>query len=153
MTDTPNWVAERAKCEISALLSESMQLVRAAAEQASECTPYTHIYKGGESSCRISCIRGSQAVRTCMFEYDSGKDQIAVTIEQQTAQKPGAFERKFTITTRWDAEKAKCRVVVCSLVCAAGESDQPQEFSHKHLWKAIQYILEPFFFPSQEGEG
>ena len=49
-----------------------------------------------------------------------------------------------SIHTRWDAEKSKCYIV------AARPSDnQEQEFPHDELWKVLQFILEPFFFPQE----
>ena len=47
-----------------------------------------------------------------------------------------------TLATRWDPATSQCRLVVTRSFDA-----EKIEFPHAELWKAVQYILEPFFFP------
>ena len=49
-----------------------------------------------------------------------------------------------TLTTRWDSPTSKCWLVV-----TLSSDVQKVEFPHDELWKAIQYTLEPFFFPAE----
>ncbi len=47
-----------------------------------------------------------------------------------------------TLTTRWDREASHCWLVIVE------RSGKSVEFPHEELAKVVQYILEPFFFPT-----
>ncbi len=138
MAHSPNWVKERAKCEGEALTVEVFQL-------AGEATEHLNALKGvsrykvetDETACRISRLELGHSTRTCVFVYEPEPDHIRVKIAFRNEV---SSEENYTISTRWDAEKSKCRIVVT--LASGGKV----EFPHKHLWKVVQYILEPFFF-------
>ncbi|MCY4385900.1 MAG: hypothetical protein OXC18_02225 [Desulfurellaceae bacterium] len=140
-----NWVAERAKCEIDQLVADIMRLVQEATNQAHELPlPWAYIKKENRTGCRVTCVQNNQPVRECLFVHEPDRNMIQVVVRRQIASQPDELDQTYTIGTRWDAEKSKCRIVVNSPT-----ADEPLEFPHKHLWKAIQYILEPFFFPKE----
>ena len=77
--------------------------------------------------------RGADS-RSGKFEYRPEKDDILVLMATDDR----------LVKTRWDAEAVQCCIVVAS---ATGEP--LAEFPHDQLWKAVQYLLEPLFFPSR----
>lgn len=153
----PNWVAEREKCNMAALWSDVRDIVhvdvrRKNEEEAKQKTGVSYAFPVEEQSptqARIQCSnQAGDLLGSCRVAYNVKTQKIEVTIC------PPAWARKADTTgvlmTRWDAEDIQCRVVVTM----TSESQQAVEFPHDHLWKVVQYFLEPFFFPVlQKGDG
>ncbi len=77
-------------------------------------------------------MRHLKEVGSCLFEYAG--DHIQITRDGHGQQ------ASLRLTTRWDGEQRRCRLAVIS------SGRESVEFPHDHLWQAIQYIVEPFFF-------
>ena len=72
----------------------------------------------------------------CTLVYRPGSQSIDVTVDN---------ERTHTITTRWSDKRARCYILLSKT--DSGQDQKPLKFRHKHLWKVVQCILEPLFFP------
>ena len=140
-TDTPNWVAERAKCDMRELTSQVIQLVTQATEEMNALRGHGYTIKSDEAACRVSRVSFGHVERACIFAYEEEGRRRLIRVSKGTPKTPESDIETCTIETRWDTKKIKCRLVVTP---AEGEK---VEFPHKHLWKVVQYILEPFFFP------
>ena len=141
--DTPQWVEERAKCDVGHLFAcirqlvqrdvQSMVTVLRKQEQGVEL--YFHPNDLQPRRFTVQRLPTTNESFTLAFEYNVQTGNIDIANDTPHG------KRCQTITTRWDEEKAKCRLVV------QRPEGEPIEFPHKHLWKVVQYILEPFFFP------
>ncbi len=138
----PNWVAERAKCDIGRMFADVCDLVKLDVERMcavidhkeSESASYMFIRPRNKShTCLVRRLCHLEEIGSCLFTY--ADDGIRVTRTEQ------ATPVSLTLRTHWNAEESRCLLVI----------DAPGKdavvFPHDHLWKAIQYILEPFFFP------
>lgn len=136
----PNWVAERTKCNMATLLQDISHLVQECVDDMNkelekEQQSLRFRYIPRQTAPPTFEIEGKDTVGTilgCQFQYEPKTDKIAVRSSVKDSQ----------IGTRWDAEEIQCRVVISS------SPDDPVEFPHSQLWKAVQYLLEPFFFPT-----
>ena len=142
------WIAERAKCNVQRLWQELVPLLtanvrRRTDEAEHEAGPGSVRYVLDKNPDRVAPDRlhilrcqdtpRPETVGSCWFIAKS--DCIRVIMDHPTG--------TGTISTRWDAEKSKCYIL------AVRPSDnQEQEFPYAKLWKALQFILEPFFFPA-----
>lgn len=155
MAQHPNWVAERAKCNMARLWPDVQYIVctdvrRANEEEQTAQSDVSHArdpLKQGPKKVHIQSANGAgDVLGTCEFVYNDTKDAIAVTIS------PPAWAKKRGTTgvlrTRWDAEALQCRIVVTM----TSETEQAVEFPHDQLWKAVQVFLELFFFPPLQTE-
>ena len=134
------WIAERAKCDMGVLVHDFYTLVHQNVQTMNALNQQQrgaefHFTPQQQSAFTITQHLPKGQTRTCwVAAYSETRQCIEVTLDDP--------DRKYYIQTRWDAEKSKCRLVV---TLGTGEA---VEFPHKHLWKAVQHILEPFFFPS-----
>ncbi len=135
--ESPNWVAERAKCDMERLFDELGAVVKQNTEWANT-VPNAPGYP--------AYVYGRQSRDAFMVRKNGDTRVFSLSRRQQAVHVSGTEIRLYTITTRWDAKKSKCRVVVAQ---PAGDT---VEFPHKHLWKVVQYILEPFFFEDPDKE-
>lgn len=137
-TNHPNWVAERAKCHMGLLFEALRNIVIKDVDRRKEeaANPQWrgefHYAKYGDDPPAFTVENFNQG--SYLFTYSLDSDAIFITSQR---------EKLYTISTRWDAEQSRCQIVVAS---PAGSS---REFPHAELWKAVQYVLEPFFFPSE----
>ena len=143
----PNWIAERAKCNLTLLWNDLVPLLitdtkRRRQEAVAEQSPIRYVIDQNaerSSVSRVHILRyrdteQSRVIGSCWFI--SKGECIRVNMEKPDG--TGA------IYTRWDAEKSQC------YVAASRPSDgQKEEFPHDELWKVLQFILEPFFFPQE----
>lgn len=142
----PNWVAERAKCEMGSLFADLQELVKQNVEWANQ-SQGSSVYEYRDVTSDTCFIRKKVYDRdtrliACTFRlFPTGR---AVEVSAGTSVTNEPEQRLYTIRTHWDAEKSKCRVIVEKT--NGGKIIVP----HKHLWKVVQYILEPFFFETPE---
>lgn len=147
----PNWIAERAKCNMARLWPEVQYIVSTDVRRANEAeqtvqsdvSHYMDPLEQGPKKVHIQSGNGAgDVLGTCEFVYNDTKGAIAVRIGPPAlAQKPPTLG---ALRTRWDTEALQCRIVVTMT-----SEDEPVEFPHDQLWKAVQVILEPFFFPAE----
>lgn len=149
MTTThPNWIAERAKCNRARLWSDMTYIVAEDLRRKNQeekkldssleysffptpTDPYVLVIRCHDAS------QGNQGGYS--FPYDPKTQEIVGTREFPNE----TVRQEAFLTTRWDAEACQCRVVVKI-------ADAPAvEFPHDQLWKAVQVILELFFFPAE----
>ena len=147
---SPNWIAERAKCEPQHLFASLRELVRQNTEWANKLSesPGSQAYEYHEEIgdiCVITKMRPAESTDQVTRTFRLSSTQRAVHVSGRSAIQNTPNYRLYTLTTRWDAEKSKCHVVMIH-----DETMEEVIFPHKHLWKAVQYILEPFFFTPQE---
>lgn len=147
----PNWVAEREKCnmellwrDVRAILHVDVQ--RKNAEEARKKSGIHYAFPPEEQQATQALLQCSNdagdQLESCLFVYNTKTQKVEVTVHPPTSVRmPGTTG---TLMTRWDAEAIQCRIVITM----TSESDQLVEFPHDQLWKAVQYILEPFFFPA-----
>ena len=140
MEKNPNWIAERIKCDMGRLwrdvcdiLREDAARMQAAAKDHGWSATYTVTPE--EDIPYVLTLRGDREDRDCSWRYDSAKSRVIFTLTNPS--------EDYVMTTRWDAESCQCRVRV-----AHQPAQKVTEFPHDQLWKAVQYILEPFFFPA-----
>ncbi len=140
--DDTAWIAERAKCDMDALIADVRALVtRNADAMNEECrakgwTPFTYLpVCERPPTFRVEQHHDGQS-RHCIFVYDAQRKVITITMVGP--------DRTYTMQTCWDRETLQCRVVVARP--SNGEQDTI-EFPHDQLGKAVSSILEPFFFP------
>ena len=141
-TNHPNWVAERAKCYMGFLFDDLSQLVKADVdrmnteqERRSLDGRFTYIpYANTQPRFELEWTdtTGNKMGR-CRFEYQPDRDVITVL----------SLAGDCSIRTCWDAEQGQCQIKVEPL----SEQRDIAEFPHDELWRAVQYVLEPFFFP------
>ena len=134
----PNWVAELAKCNVKKLFNSLYSLIqidvkRMKAEQPAPGFSITET----ENNLGIEWTAGGRS-HLCTLVYHPASQSIDVTVDN---------ERTHTIATRWDPKRARCYVVLSPM--ATGDEDPPLEFRHKHLWKVVQHVLAPLFFPDK----
>lgn len=132
------WIAERAKCDIKRLYDDIATLVKNNTNQWGTVSKKDHEMRGGlcfehEAD---GCFRvrhdGIQKPETLRFCFETEKMHIIVMRD---------CEKTCTITTRWNRETSQCLLVV------ENHPEPAVEFPHAELWKVVQYVLEPFFFP------
>ena len=145
--EQPNWVAERAKCSITLLFNELRALVKqdtewAGIESDKNKRSRTYLWTVGESSCRIKRQESGGAEEECSFRCKVLEGLVHVSIFSPSS---SVSDQGYTIKTRWDAESCQCLLVVRTL-----QDEKQKEFPHYELWKALQYILEPFFFSKED---
>ncbi len=138
--DDTAWIAERAKCDMDKLAACVRQLVKQNVTAMNvECNDlgwppfkYTPLF---ENPMQFAIMQDRHTQhRSCEWQYDAGVMTVTMTTP----------DRVYTMQTRWDGEAVQCRVVVARPT--NGEQD-PVEFPHNQLGKAVSCILEPFFFP------
>lgn len=138
--DYTNWIAERAKCNMAALWADVCNLlvknVKWMNDESTERGWGIHYSKPSNGTHRTTRYRGQEEEGSCRWRYEDGPARVVFTVKQPD----------FTacLTTRWDAETSQCQLVVKLSVHQA-----EVEFLHAELGKAVQYILEPFFFPKE----
>lgn len=154
-TSHPDWVVERAKCNVACLAKDVRALVErdtTTMQKESKARElafgFTYVpYQNVLPKCGVLRVNlNSPDIQTlCQFEYDKQLDQIIARIGHvsNTTDPMDETQRTYIIKTRWDAENIRCVIVVSSFE----EETKPPEFPHDELWKAVQCILEPFFFP------
>ena len=148
----PNWVEEREKCNMGRLWSHVWTILHTDVKRknAEEKKKRTGIYyefpseeQSATSHAMIQCSNQSgDLLESCRVVYNRQTGKI----ENTTSPPPFLADRreasKGIITTRWDAQTCQCLIVV-------NLDDAPEVvLPHAELWKAVQVILEPFFFPS-----
>ena len=145
-TEHPNWVAERTKCKMKRLWSHLQDIVgidvrRKNEEEDEEHSDVEYVLRLEKPRLHLTCRhRAGDTLGAYRFSYDARMDAIDIMIQGPGS--PAEPHSTGTIRTRWDAEACQCRVVVKM------GADAPEiEFPHDQLWKAVQSILEPFFFP------
>ena len=142
----PNWIAERAKCNMALLWDDVCTIVtcdtnRRKQEALRERALHRYILRPRNTPQdplhieRFNMQTGGSALGECRFFYDRRTDVIDVTMK-----KPDGTG---VIVTRWDAANSQCCLVV-----TRPSDGQEIELPHDELWKVVQYILEPFFFPA-----
>ena len=145
----PNWVSERAKCNMDRLFRALCALVkcnvdRMNKEAHTQDWPIQCVYRPpiqDVQECTVERLGPGTDPTGCQFEYNSKMDHIVVRL----------MDRTCIIRTHWDGENARCQLVVDSSIdgLKGEEEERHVEFPHDHLWKVVQYILEPFFFSKQ----
>ncbi|MCE2484435.1 MAG: hypothetical protein J4F42_02890 [Desulfurellaceae bacterium] len=135
----PNWVEQYAKCNLPSLFMTLASHIRQDVEDRKK------IIHARQESLRF---RQASDTQTQLLIWRSDPDQagekecefllsdrtITVRVEDPVQQ--------YTITTRWDADAIQCRVVL------TGAAATPIEYPHDELWKIVQVMLRPFFFPA-----
>lgn len=138
--DNPNWIAERAKCNLHDLWKDLCDIVAADVDRINDIAKEKSwgVYYSEPRGEEVGVIyrRGGVGIGECHYVYDSTQRLV-----QFTCQDPDLIA---VLRTRWDAATSECRLVIELGVKA--EDPTEIEFPHAQLWKAIQYILEPFFF-------
>lgn len=135
------WIAERDKCDMEPLVHDFCDLVQEnvrrmnAVCQQKERPPFHYTPQQGYYPAFEIVQHTAGQSRYCRAAYSEKRHPITVTMEHP--------DRNYTITTRWGPEKLKCRLIVAP---DNGKKEDEAVFPHKHLWKVVQYILEPFFF-------
>ena len=149
-TDYPNWVAERAKCNMRLLLKDVQQLVKDATDAMNTESKKEGFRQGmfeywlvaeqplSFSVSHLLSRTSTNPVAICRFTYDPEKNSIVVCQSNP--------DHVYTIQTRWDAEHVACGVLIGRSL-DYNDEEQAVRFLHADLWKVVQYILEPFFFP------
>ena len=146
MTDTTQevtaWIAERDKCNMGAFVNDVRTLVAQNVEtmnvlcQEKGRTRFRYEPRQEHPPYFLIKQQLRASLRYCEFEYDDAGQRVAVTMVGP--------DRTYTLQTRWDTEALACRVVVTR---PSNDESDVVEFPHADLWKAIQHILDPFFFP------
>ena len=145
----PNWVAERKKCDITLLFEDIHVLAKqdlgwamVEEKKSSSAVKYEQMGELSGSSYRLRRFVTGNEKQCCTFHCRD----IAKTphVEAAYATDGTGVTGRYVITTRWDAKESQCRIVV------QDPENGTMEFPHYELWKALQYILEPFFFPTKE---
>ncbi len=153
----PNWVAEREKCNMAVLWSDVRDILgidaqRKNAEEAKQKSGVSYAFPPEEQSATQALLQCSNQagdlLESCRFVYNRKTSKIEVTTRPPPFFADRRKDSNGIIKTRWDAQTCQCQIVV--------KIDEAPEvlFPHAQLWKAIQVILEPFFFPvPQKGDG
>lgn len=139
----PNWIEERAKCDMQKLwadlcdlMVENVERINAEAEERGWSARYSK--PTGKNVGRTTRYVGQNEAAVCRWEYESGPAHVLFTFSTP--------DRHATLTTRWEPTTCQCRLLVTL------SPDQPNseqmDFPHDELWKAVQSIVEPFFFTS-----
>ena len=132
------WIAERAKCDMSALVQDFRKLVNQNVEGMNrECSrrewpPFVYIPLSRKPDA-FRVKQDDEDTRTCTFTYQMDRQVVEVVMANP--------DRTYAVRTRWDGEAQQCRVVV-----ERTDKDDTTEFSHDQLGKVVSYLLEPFFF-------
>lgn len=136
-----NWITERANCNMDSLFYNLQGLVEhnvemMKVESKKRQWPDSWEYTVEDNAPPTFVVKriGATSSAICRFKHDKERDQIAVTMPRE----------QYIIQTRWDSEALRCCVI------AGAAFKDPIEFPHDHLWKIVQHILEPFFFPPAE---
>ena len=134
-----NWIVERAKCDMATLWADVCHLLVENVKRMNDEST-----KRGWSLHSVPSKRDHHTTRyngqnpesTCRWSYEDRTARVVFRMENPnwTA----------ALTTRWDPATSQCRLVVCRSLDA-----KTDEFPHDELSKAVQYILEPFFFPKE----
>lgn len=135
----PNWVEKRAECNmpelwaaLCRLMMENVERINAVATAGGWGIAYS---KPAEGTCRTTRYSGQEEDGECRWQYENNPIRVVFTMKQP--------DYTACLTACWDAKTCQCEVVV------RRSFDQKEEkFPQADLGKALQYILEPFFFPS-----
>lgn len=146
------WIIEHEKCNMDTLYDDFHRLAKIDVEMMNdECrrkgyasfscgelfaehSPHHFIIEQNREKGEIG--------RYSTFVYDSEDNAIRVKMERPNYE--------YTITTRWDKQAVQCHVIVTQI--DDGKPIETTEFPHHELWKVVQYVLEPFFFPCEDTE-
>ena len=141
MSERKNWIAEREKCDLWSLLAAFRAAVKqdvadmnaVGQKRRRPWVPFECGRDLTEPDTVFIVAHHHGAPPACRFEYRVDTGHILV--------KMLAGDR--VVKTRWDRDTCQCRIVVADV-----HEETLAEFAHTDLWKAVQYILEPFFFPT-----
>jgi hypothetical protein len=133
----PNWVDERAKCNMGLLFDDLRDLIKKDVQRAKRKSQEQkwgknyRIQNDGDAQITVTCSHQS-GTEDCQFRLRGNRVHIISHPDQE-----------YTIRTQWNAENIQCQIVVTL------PTEDTVMFSHNQLWKAVQYVLEPFFFPPE----
>ena len=151
----PDWLEERAKCDMESLWKDVCELMEknlsrfeVQAEEHSWSQRYGEVTRKSSNKYLAGRYVHRKAAGVLGWTYDAHGQYILfrATHTLNTEGEPDTFQAESKLTTRWDAASSQCRVVVTQ-AAAQGEEPPSMELPYNELWKALQYILEPFFFP------
>lgn len=134
----PNWIAERTKCNLYNLWGDLCDIVANDVDRINAIATEKNwgIHYSEPRGEEVGVIHRHGGVGECRYVYNPTQGLI-----QFTCKVPDLIA---VLRTRWDAETSQCRLVV--KMGLKDEDATDIEFPHDQLWKALQYILEPFFF-------
>ena len=124
-------MAERAACKVDVLFKQLAKILRADLERL-------------KTTANPSITLPDKYKDAMVFEWTALGREWEIRVIERSDDIVILGYRSQTlchITTRWDAEKYRCYVVIHS------GGPEPIEFRYKHLWKVSRHILEPVFFP------
>ena len=133
----PNWVAERAACDVDVLFKQLVEIMTSDLERLKTTVneSIAHAESNGKDALTINWMAGFP----CRLTLYSDRVRRRISVRRDDYPTHECY-----ISTRWDAEKYRCYVVVKP---GEPEASDPIEFPYKHLWKVNRHILEPVFFP------
>ena len=144
----PNWVAERAKCDITRLFEDIHALAKQdlgwamiEEEKRHSGVRYEQMGEFSSSTYRLRRFVAGVEKSPCTFHCRSIEKPPCVEVVYGTD--GSGVLGTYKITTRWNAAEYQCLIVV------EDPKNGTLEFPHHELWKALHYILEPFFFPTK----
>ena len=141
MADKIAWIAERDKCNMADLAVQVQNLVKSnVTAMNSICSargfvPFEHTTDRAEPLTFHVKQQDASQVRIATFKHDVQGGMLTITVTEPV--------RLYHMQTRWDTETLKCHVVV---IWHINGEQKSVTFLHSQLWKAVQFILEPFFF-------
>lgn len=138
----PNWVAERVACDVEVLFKQLVEIVIGDLERLKNTVNTSIVHsEPGKDDLTINWSVGLP--RRLTLYSDGVRRRISVRRDDYPIP-------ECSISTRWDADKYRCYVVVKP---GEPEASDPIEFRYKHLWKVSRHILEPVFFPPTQPNG
>lgn len=101
-----NWVEERARCNMSLLFDSVCRLVQEDTKQADTHARMNFQCDRQGDKLLVRALEFGLQIKACVFENHAEKKRIQVSVFRGQDR-----ERTYDLSTRWDAEKGKCRVV------------------------------------------
>ena len=141
--DHSDWVDQHAKCDIKSLLKAIYHICKDNVKRRNKVdSPIWNKYRFtacGKGIEYITVSREPVAELTHEASYEKYHFQLlegyAITLQAGNS-------GKRTITTHWDEENHKC-------VVQLQHGEDLKEWLHEDVWKMVQFILDPLFFPPQ----
>ena len=137
----PNWVADRARCNVIAIFDALQGIIERDVEEANALPDDVkgHVgfeveeYTGGiDRAVTVSSRKGAELVAAVRFV-------MGTTVILVDLQRGGDIRRVFTVIPRW--EDGECRTYV-------SRPPEDSEESSVELWQVSKLALEPLFFRS-----
>ncbi|MCE2486404.1 MAG: hypothetical protein J4F42_12880 [Desulfurellaceae bacterium] len=133
----PNWITERAKCDMRLLFTDLCRLIREDVQRIDKESQN----RGWGKNYRIP-VDENTSVITVDCSHASGTEECRFELRGNVIHVLSHPGREYAIRTQWDVENIRCQIAVTP------PTGDAVIFSHDQLWKVAHYILEPYFFPA-----